>query len=193
MIKFLNNETVAGHRYGKGTIAQLDVATEAILIGLGDAVVHPMPILIGQSYAPVTRSSANTAADASYETLGSVTVAGGLMGANGVLRITVDWSYNNSASSKILTINWGGSQISFSTVTTTSGAKYLVEVANANSSGTQAIQSHTTYGAATRLTDTTEDTTQDVVIDFPARWGAAVLSESITLIGYSIWLYPGND
>ena len=149
--------------------------------------------LISQSYSPVTRSSENSANDTSYVTLASVTVPGGMMGTDGLLRITVDWSYTGSANNKRLTLNWGGIQISTQTVTATTSAKYLIEIANKHSASVQTIQSHITYGAASRNPDQTIDTGMDVAIDFPARWEAAVAGESITLIGYSIWLYPGND
>jgi len=155
-----------------------------------------IPFLVSQSYSPVTRESTNgvgAVVDTDYVALASVTVPGGLMGTNGVLRIVVDWSYTGSANNKRLTINWGGNQISSATVTTLLGAKYLVEIANKNSLSAQAIHNHTTYGAASRLTDQAQDTSQDVVIDFPARWEALVASETITLIGYSVWYYPGND
>lgn len=47
MIRFLNDETVGGYRYGKGAISRFDDATEAALIAQGDAesyethAIHP--------------------------------------------------------------------------------------------------------------------------------------------------------
>ncbi|ODT75482.1 MAG: hypothetical protein ABS69_10740 [Nitrosomonadales bacterium SCN 54-20] len=40
MIRFLNDETVAGYRHGKGSVATFDTATEAALIQQGDAVAY---------------------------------------------------------------------------------------------------------------------------------------------------------
>lgn len=37
MIRFLNDETVGGYRFGKGSLAKFDAATEAALIAQGDA------------------------------------------------------------------------------------------------------------------------------------------------------------
>ena len=193
MIKFLVDTTVTGDRFPAGSISNFATVIELQLIAQGVAILCPLAVLIAQSYAGWTRSSVNAAGDATTVTLASVVVPGGTMGPNSVLRITLDWSYTNSASTKALATNWGGINISAPTATTSSGYKGLIEIANKNSLSIQTIQNNTNYGSASRVSpDPTIDTSSDVSLDFRANWGAAASGETITLIGYSVWHYPGS-
>lgn len=190
MIRFLNDETVGGHRYGKGALAIFDAVTEAALILTSDAVNYPLPVLISQSYAPVTRSS-NNSTDATYLTLASVTVPGGTMNANGKIVIEQDWGYTSSASTKNLRIDWGGQWMTAAPATTTARSCFMLAIKNANSLVSQTALNSTAFGSGAAIT-TAVDTTQDVTIDFRCNWSANVASEQITLIGYSIWYYPSK-
>lgn len=199
MIRLLNTKTIAGIRYPAGSIATFDTQTELQLIATADAdrnidfsASRTSPTLVAQSYAGWTRSSVNTAGDIDSTVLASIVIPGGLMGANSVLRITLDWSYTNSANAKILATDWGGGTISAPSAANSSAMKSLIEIANKNSLRIQTIQNNNNYGSASRLGDTTRDTSGDVLIDIKVKWMAAVASETITLIGYSIWHYPGN-
>lgn len=192
MIRLLFDTTIAGVRHGAGSILNLEPAIEVGLITEGDADRNALPQLIGQSYAGWTRSSANAAGDADYVILTSVTVPGGTMGLNSVLRIVLDWEYTNSVRQKTLVLDWGGLSASAPVVSTSSGMKSLTEIANKNSLSIQTIQAHNDYGPATRLPNRTQNTANDVVIDIRTKWDAPVASETITLIGYSIWHYPGS-
>ncbi len=42
MIRFLNDETVGGYRYGKGVLAWFDPETEAELLAAADAENYPL-------------------------------------------------------------------------------------------------------------------------------------------------------
>jgi hypothetical protein len=149
------------------------------------------PILISQSYAPVTRSS-NNSTDATYTTLATVTVPGGLMNLNGKVVIEQDWKFTSSASSKTLRVDWGGNWITGPSVTTTQNAYYMLAVKNANSLSSQIMLNGTTFNISPLDTFTTVDTTQDVAIEFKCNWNANVASEQIILRGHSVWYYPGN-
>jgi hypothetical protein len=199
MIRLLNTKTIAGIRYPAGSIATFDTQTESQLIATADAdrnidfsASRISPTLVAQSYAGWTRSSVNAAGDIDATVLASIVIPGGLMGMNSVLRITLDWSYTNSASTKVLAMDWGGVNISAPSATASSGMKSLVEIANKNSLSIQTIQNNNNYGAASRLGDMTKDTSGDVLVDIKVRWTTPAASEAITLIGYSIWHYPGN-
>jgi hypothetical protein len=193
MIKFIDTAFVGGVQFRAGMVAEFDIVTELQLIAAGDAVTMPVARIVGQSYAGWSRTSANTSADNTTKvTLASVVVPAGLMGPNSVLRITLDWSYPSSASTKNLMADWGGVNISLGTATTGTGYKGLIEIANKNSLAIQAIQNNTTYGSASRVADQTLDTSQNVTLDFRCSWGAAASAETIILIGYSVWHYPGS-
>jgi hypothetical protein len=192
MIRFLNDETVDGHRYGKGVLARFDRETEAELLAVADAENYPLPILISQSYSPVTRSS-NNSTDTTYVTLATVTVPGGTMNYNGKIVIEHDWKYTNSASTKGLRIDWGGVWIAGPSVSASVNACFMLTIKNANSPNSQLLLDSTTYSTSARDATASADTTQDVAIDIKCNWGANVASEQIILRGYSIWYYPGND
>lgn len=150
----------------------------------------PFVKLIAQSYTPVTRSS-NNSTDATYQTLASVTLPGGTMNLNGKIVIEQDWSYTNSANTKNMRIDWGGNWMTAASATTTAQSWLVLAIKNANSLTSQIALNSTTYGSGAALTAAV-DTTQNVNIDFRCNWGANVIGESITLLGYSIWYYPGS-
>lgn len=196
MIKFLNDETVDGHRHGKGAIALFDRVTEAALIAQGDAITYPLPMLISQSYVPVTRSSRNgvggSPLDTDYVTLATVTVPAGTMNYNGKIVIEQDWKHTNSANTKNLRIDWGGNWITGPSVTAVVNSLFLLVIKNANSLSSQVMLNGIAYSSSALDTTSSVDTTQDVAIDFKCSWGANVAGEQIILRGYSVWYYPGN-
>jgi hypothetical protein len=67
----------------------------------------------------------------------------------------------------------------------------MLAIKNANSLVSQTALNSTAFGSGAAIT-TAVDTTQDVTIDFRCNWSTNVASEQITLIGYSIWYYPGK-
>lgn len=160
----------------------------------GAGIPANTPKLVAQSYVGWTRSSANGAGDASYVTLASVTVPAGTMGLNSKLVIITDWDFPNSASTKTLAVDFGGTNISaISLATGYVMGKILLEVQNLNSLSSQKTMNGSSYGVSgnARIASTI-DTSKDVQIDFKGKWGAAVSGESISIMGYSIYHYPGS-
>ena len=136
MIRFLNDETVAGYRYGKGAISRFDDVTEAILIAQGDAEDYPAvtkPVEVLSSSA-VAASCASTAVD---EVLGSFTVRAGIIGVNSIIQIEPLWTFTNSANNKILKVRIGGVEIYSATRTTSVKEAPLIVLANRNSLASQ--------------------------------------------------------
>ena len=132
MIRFLNDETVAGYRYGKGAISRFDEVTEAILIAQGDAEDYPAvtkPVEVLSSSA-VAASCALTAAD---EVLGSLTIRAGVIGVNSIIQIEPLWTFTNSANNKILKVRIGGVTVYSATRTTSVKEAPLIVLANRNS------------------------------------------------------------
>lgn len=148
-------------------------------------------MLVAQSYVAVPRSS-DGATDATYTTLATVMVPGGLMNANGKIVIEQDWKHTNSASTKTLRVDWGGNWITGPTVTTTWNSAFMLAVKNTNSLSSQIMLNSTSYGSSSLDTTTAVDTTQPVAIDFKCNWSTNVAAEQIILRGYSVWYYPGS-
>lgn len=195
MIRLLYGKTIGGVRFGAGSILSLDPAVEVALISDGDADRNALPQLIGQSFSRWTRSSVNAAGDASYTTLASVTVSGGTMGLNSKILITADWSFSQSTSTKYMSADFGSTSVSIITVNSASypATKIMTDIMNMNSLSIQKTHNTHTYGvAAGPHLASAVPTADDAVIDFKCKWGAAIASETITLLGYSIWHYPGS-
>ena len=199
MIRLLYDTTINGLRFGKGAILALDSVTESSLLSEGDAdrnidflSAGLLPTLVLQRYTPVTRTSDN-ATDTSYVTLASITVPLGTMNMNRELVITQDWKYTNSPTVKTLAMDWNGINVSGPTATTTVRSNYRISIKNLNSLSSQSIFGNTTFGLAGGDPNGFANTANDVVIDHRCRWSANVLGESITLLGYSIWYYPGSN
>jgi hypothetical protein len=69
----------------------------------------------------------------------------------------------------------------------------MTEVQNLNSLFSQKTMNGSSYGVSNSPRIVTSiDTSVAVTIDFKVKWSAAVVSETLTLLGYSIWHYPGT-
>ena len=190
MIKFLNDETVGGHRYGKGAIVLLDSATEAALIAQGDAVNYPAvakPMEVLSSSA-VAASCASTAAD---EILASFTIAAGIVGPNSILQLEPLWTFANSANNKILKVKVGSSTVYSATRTTSVKEAPLIVLANRNSLASQ-IQpydnNYVTAGSGAPATYTI-DFSVNVTVQILGQRAAA---EALTLEYYRVLHFVGD-
>ncbi len=163
---------------------------------IGSLGLALVPKLIGQSYAPTLRTSNNNASaplDTDFVTLASIVVPGGTMGLSSKMVIVADWDCTSSASTKTFALDFGGANVSAPSATTSVAGKFLIEIQNLNSLSIQKTMNTVVYALTTnpRLS-TTVNTAADVLIDFKCKWGASIASDSITLLGYSIWHYPGS-
>lgn len=201
MIRLLYDTTINGVRFGKGSILTFDSVTEASLLSEGDAdrnidfsSAGLLPTLISQSYAAVIRTSDN-ATDTSFVTLASIIVPGGTMNPSGEIVVTQDWKVTKSATVKTLAMDWGGANVSAPAVTNPNVVRsnYRIAIKNLKSLSSQSIFGHITFGEAWGDMTGSANTAGDVAIDHKCRWSANVSGESITLLGYSIWYYPGSN
>lgn len=153
----------------------------------GGFSVRPISVL----GAPVSRSSENSANDTSELTLAQVTIPGLLMRACSKLRITSDWAYDNNATAKQMVIKLGGSNLGAPSFTTTVATKILTEVQNYNSLTAQRAFNGTNYSAQGNAhLSLTLDTRTPLLLEFRAKWGAQIASNTITLLGYTVELVP---
>lgn len=204
MIRLLYDTTIAGMRMMKGAVLDLDPATEQTLVdgGSADRTVDfsdspVLPTLVAQVNAngSWSRTSLNVAGDSTYQTLASVTKRVP-MGRNSKLVIISDWDFPfpTTGSTKVCGIYINGATVGDPSVQTSASLKSLIEVVNQNSLTAQKVLNGNAYNvsSAQRLSPAI-NTAEDMVIDFKARWSAQqATTETITLIGYSIWHYPGT-
>lgn len=148
--------------------------------------------VIAQSGAATARNSANVAGDATEANVVAVTIPGGVLGPNGVLRVTALWTYSNSASTKAMRIRFGGlagSVYQSTTATTAAAVRQTTSVWNTNTQSAQAgLAASVVENTATATANVTSavDTSADTTVNFTAAWGAAASGENITLRGYLI-------
>lgn len=125
--------------------------------------------------------------------LATITLPGGAMGANGVLRITSLWSYTNSANTKNLRLRLGGSGISGTTlmnsgVTTTAVNMLQRTIQNRNAQNAQVAGASVfgnSFGAYANLPVTaSEDTSVDQPIVLSGQ--LANTGETVTLESYVV-------
>lgn len=202
MIRLLLDTTIGGVRFGKGSVIDLDPAIEAELLAERDAdrnidfaSAARLPALVVQSYEPAVLTS-DGVNDTSFTTLATVIVPAGTMNLNGELIITQDWKYNNTVTKKYPAMSWNGLGVSAPEINNSSVVRSNLRVAikNLNSLSSQSIFGSTKFGDAWSDVTDSANTANDVTIDHKARWGVllAAGAETITLLGYSIWYYPGT-
>ena len=166
-----------------------------------DAFWTMVPYKISQVNTAVIRTC-NNLTDASFVTLASIVVPAGMMGINSTIRIVTDWDFTNaladssSANTKTLAVDWGTSIVSSPTYANPYlSAKLITEIQNAGSLSNQKTMNLTTHGpGSTAHVSTTKDTATAITIDIKCKWGAnnTASSQTITLVGYSIYHFPGD-
>lgn len=191
MIRFLYDETVAGHRFGKGAIARLDSITELQLIEAGDAedyplVSRPIEILAGSA---VAQSCTSSALD---EVLASFTIPGGLLGVNSALQIEPLWTFGSSANNKICKVKIAGVTVYSATRTTSAKEAPLIVLANRNSLASQIQPYDNTYiiGGASAPATYTIDFSVNVTVEITGQRAGS--SDSLKLEYYRILHFVGD-
>lgn len=132
-----------------------------------------------------------TTGDTNENTLATITIPGGAMGANGIVRITTVSSHTNSGNTKILRIKYGGTTFASLSVTTSVTVRHTLNIFNRNATNSQVGQSTsiafgTSAGAATTASI---NTTAAVTILITGQNGLG--SETITLESYLVEVIKG--
>lgn len=144
--------------------------------------------VLGRSAVAVSHTG-----DTNMTTLATVTVPGGSMGPNGILRITTLWSYTNSSNNKTIRTLFGGVAFQSGIRTTTATLRDQRQIANRNAENAQvggvtavAVSFGSSAGA---VTTAAIDTTVDQNVEF--RCQLADAGETITLEYYLVELLYG--
>lgn len=131
--------------------------------------------------------------DTNEFTLASVTVPANSMGANGRVEVKARLTVTNSATSKTVTLKFGGT--SFATKATSNASLVSMEgdIANRGSPASQSGSAAFLTGTAVNNNSPTAaaiDTTQDQTLAITGQLGSA--GDTITLESCQFILYPGN-
>jgi hypothetical protein len=147
--------------------------------------------VVGASAVAQVRNSVNGAGDNTIQTMATVTIPAGAMGANGLCRISATWSATNSANVKSVLMRFGGTLLNTVALTSLLQYHYTRLVQNRNATNSQVVSfaagntgSFTTTTAA--LSTATIDTTAAVDVIFTCNWAGATSGENITLESYLV-------
>lgn len=126
-------------------------------------------------------------------TLATITVPAGLMGPNSVLRIIPLFSYTNSANTKTLRVDFGGTDFYSVPATTTTVSQQLIMIRNQGATNAQVGHASSVVAGvgatATAKTTAAVDTSTDQTITITGQLANA--GETITLEGYTVEHLPG--
>ena len=164
---------------GGVSIATGVIATDATGGGAGRGYQSPGVVAQSGATATLTGSTSET-------TLATVVIPANAMGLNGVLRISVLWSYTNNANNKTLSLTFGGSLIATAVRTTTAVDEWLISLRNRNNQTAQvkAGASVPTPASTTALQTFTVNTAASQNLVFTGTLANA--ADSIVLQGYTV-------
>lgn len=141
------------------------------------------PQVIEQNWTDVT-APAN---DTNENTLFTMTIPGGVMGANGVLMLRTKFDYTNSANTKTFRARLDGTLLCSFSTTTTGAVGIMWDICNRNSESAQVGTNGAGGGSAGGSTNTaTIDTSAATTLTITAQ--KATGTETITLLGVSVIL-----
>jgi hypothetical protein len=125
--------------------------------------------------------------------LAAVRIPANSLGPNGMLRITVQWNFTNSANNKLLVLRYAttagaitGALVQSITQTTNGSAEMIFSIRNSGATGAQTLGGggFFPYGSAAGSYGTMAiDTTQDTFLNFNGT--LANTGETITLLGWT--------
>lgn len=140
-----------------------------------------------------TAVAASVTGTAAETVLATYTLKGGVMGPNGVVRVTTLWSTTNSSNNKTIKVKLAGTPFFASAVTTSASVSSINMIRNRNNQSSQAYftTASTTFAATpSAIVTSAINTTIDQNIEITGQ--LANTGEAITLEGYTIELLPGS-
>lgn len=132
-------------------------------------------------------------ADTSEDTLATVTVPAGAMGANGRLRVTTFWTVTNSGNNKTLRVRFGGVSGTIymgTTVTTIATSQAQHHICNRNAANSQFGSASSGVGPGSSsgaIVTSAVDTSAETTIVIAGQKASS--GEVLTLEGYLVELY----
>lgn len=149
----------------------------------------------GKLWVPLAMSAvaASCAANTTENTLATINLQPGIIGANGRLRITVLWTLTNSANGKTCAVKLGGSDFLATNYTVSASARTQIEIINrgVQNSQTSFAPNQTGFGASTgaNLVGTVDTSLAQTLTITGTK---AVAGEVLTLEAYLIELLSAS-
>ena len=147
----------------------------------------PRFIVLGSSAVAASHTG-----DTNPSTLATIAVPANAMGANGVLRITAQWSFTNNANAKMTAISFAGTAFCSQSIAGGASARSQTQIANRGAANSQVGQTPAQAnfgGAAGAVTTAAIDTTQAQSISIGVTLANA--ADTATLESYLVELMPG--
>lgn len=173
----------------RATIASTDLATI-----IDQSAGHARPITVdelkgalGWKVVAASGSAQSVTGTVAKTTLATIAIPANSMAANGVLRVTAQWSFTSSANNKTTSIDFGGTNFQAWVNTTVASARTQVEIHNRNATNSQVSTAANNSGfgssTSTSLTGAIDTTAaQNVVLSGTL----ANTGETITLESYTV-------
>ena len=161
------------------SIATGVIATDALGGGTGRGLQSPGVLAQSGASTSVTGTVSKTA-------LATITIPGGMLGANGIIRIIPLFSYTNSANNKTLSTELNGTAVVSAVVTTTADDQFIIIYRAANSTTAQKYYvGGTGIGPiASAIGTAAINTANDVILTISGT--LANTGETITLEAYTV-------
>jgi hypothetical protein len=156
--------------------------------GVANGVTTAFQPTVPTTLVAVTGSNAAYTGSTTETNLVNVAIPAGTIGLNGLVRITANWTTNNSAGAKTGKTYLGASQVGVSSsYTTSTGGTQMISVRNA---GTAAFNSSQVVGGITTSAAvyTAVDTSVASYIGFSGT--VAVATDFTILEGYTVEVFP---
>lgn len=144
------------------------------------------PVILAQSATAQSVTGTTT-----ETTLATITIPGGMMGANGKLRVSALFSMTNNANNKTPRIRLGGSETLAAPFASASAISLARTIANRGATNSQLSEPGTSTGfgtAGSAVVTTAVDTSVDQSLTITGQ--LAVGTDTLTLEGYTVEVLP---
>jgi hypothetical protein len=160
-------------------------------LGLGTALAAATTFSGGYVVDASAVAVANTGST-TENTVATITIPAGAMGANGLVIVEAIWTVPNNANNKTMRTKFGGSNVNVQTVTTQQSYTQRVRIRNRNSASSQVCPPSglsTGEGFSTAANVTTAiNTASATTVTLTAQ--CAVGTDTITLEEYTVMVFP---
>lgn len=140
------------------------------------------PVILAQSWVDVS-----CPADSTEDTLATIPLPAGMLGSNGGIRVTCQFTFTNSVNNKTVRVRFGGTQVSGAVYTTTTGAHGVAHIFNKNATGSQQTIAYLISDSGTvNVNKATPAIDSTALINVTITGQKATSGETLTLNGYIV-------
>lgn len=147
-------------------------------------------LLIGSAILAQSGAPSSVTGTATETTLASITIPGGMLGANGMLKITPVFSATNNVNTKTMRVRFAGNSLVAQGAASFASAQLMAQIRNRNSLSSQGtFNALNGFGtSASSFSASAVDTSVDQVVTITGT--LAVTTDTLTLEGYTVEVLP---